>query len=160
MRSRGARPHATDMTSLRRRPLNAFFPWPGGASAQFGHFSLTCEPGTRGPSCGGGCSAETYAFPSCCPTYRNQAWLTWCETSIVIGCPSGCQRIRALRHVLQSRGSGIGIHADEMLRFLPQDFHNCGKHCGKHDWSSETVQNRSVFYAFFGCELVKPRHFH
>ncbi len=27
--------------------------------------------------------------------------------------------------------SGFGAVAEEMLRFLPQDFHNCGKHCGK-----------------------------
>jgi len=27
-----------------------------------------------------------------------------------------------------------------MLRFLPQDFHNCGKHCGKREWFSKISQ--------------------
>jgi len=64
------------VASLRQRPSDASVPWPGDASAQFGRFSLPFEPGTRGPSYGAACSAETYAFPSCCPTYRKQGCLS------------------------------------------------------------------------------------
>ena len=44
--------------------------------------------------------------------------------------------------------------AKAMLRFLPQDFHNCGKHCGKHGRSPETLANYSIFRHFFA--LLSP----
>jgi len=34
-------------------------------------------------------------------------------------------------------GTGDAV---QMLRFLPQDFHNCGKHCGKREWLSKISQ--------------------
>ena len=46
--------------------------------------------------------------------------------------------------------SEIGTYADEMLRFLPQDFHNCGKHCGKRGRFDEIFK----FTSFFGLLLL------
>src|SRR5215203_3906019 len=49
--------------------------------------------------------------------------------------------------VLQSR-----VHRSEAMakavRFLPQDFHNCGKHCGKRRPSPELLKFRLFFERF------------
>jgi len=45
----------------------------------------------------------------------------------------GCQRIWGLGAdaLCYSRGRSSRGHWRKRLRFLPQDFHRCGKHCGK-----------------------------
>src|SRR5688572_26925373 len=50
----------------------------------------------------------------------------------------------------------IRCHAEETLRFLPQDFHNCGKHCGKHHLA-ERIRRFALVFALLSVLFSKAQ---
>jgi len=160
------------IVSLRRRPSGAYGPWRDGASAQCGRSSSTSAPGSHGFWPGARCSAGRYAYPSSLLPSGPRNGTTHGarvrgpdETSIILNESQNPNPNPGLGpdpgfRVLQSRvllppGSGS---RSESLRFLPQDFHNCGKRCGKSGRTPVLSSKTCVFTGVFNRRKPGDRY--
>ena len=70
--------------------------------------------------------------------------------------PFHLSKIHHQHDVLQSRALRIDLSETKKLRFLPQDFHNCGKHCGKRGRLGEFLEFVGNYRVFFVLTSTSP----